>query len=71
MGQNTVETTDETTNTSQIEIPKIKDDTIEINKIEGNSKYNGYYLVIKDPTRVKVGYTSKLKVEGETTSTNC
>ena len=68
MGQNSVETTDETTDTSQIEIPKVKDDTIEINQIEGNSKYNGYYLVIKDPTRVKVGYTSKLKVEGETTS---
>jgi len=67
-GKNTVETTDETTNTSQIEIPKVKDETIEINTIEGNSKYNGYYLVIKDPTRVKVGYTSKLKVEGETTS---
>jgi len=68
-GKNTVETTDETTNTSQIQIPKVKDETIEINTIEGNSKYNGYYLVIKDSTRVKVGYTSKLKVEGETTST--
>lgn len=69
MGQNTVEETDETTNTSQIEIPKIKDETIEMNKIDDNSKYSGYYMVIKDPTRVKVGVTSKLKVEGETTST--
>lgn len=69
LGQNSVETTDETTNTSQIEIPKIKDDTIEKYQIEGNPKYNGYYLVIKDPTRVKIGYSSKLKVEGETTST--
>ena len=51
----------------QIEIPKVKDDTIELNEID-NPKYKGYYLVIKDPTRVKVGYTSKLKVEGETTS---
>ena len=67
-GENTVEVTDETTNASQIDIPKIKDDTIEQYVIDGNSKYNGYYLVIKDPTRVKVGYTSKLKVEGETTS---
>ena len=67
-GENTVETTNETTNTAQIQIPKIKDETIEINKIDGNSKYNGYYMVIKDPTRVKVGVTSKLKVEGETTS---
>ena len=67
-GQNTVETTSETTDTSQIIIPKIKDDTIERYTLDGNSKYNGYYLIIKDPTRVKIGYTSKLKVEGETTS---
>lgn len=67
-GQNTVETSGETTDESQIVVPKIKDDTIEIQTIEGNSKYNGYYMIIKDPTRVKVGYTSKLNVEGETTS---
>lgn len=67
-GQNTVETTNETTDTSQIDIPKIKDDTIEINQLDGNSKYNGYWMLIKDPTRVKIGYTSKLKVEGEITS---
>lgn len=67
-GQNTVETTSETTDTSQIIIPKIKDDTIEINQLDGNSKYNGYWMLIKDPTRVKIGYTSKLKVEGEITS---
>lgn len=67
-GQNTVETSSETTDESQIVIPKIKDNTIEIQTIEGNSKYNGYYMIIKDPTRVKVGYTSKLNVEGETTS---
>ena len=68
LGQNSTETTDETTNTSQIEIPKVKDDTIESYEIADNPKYKGYYLVIKDPTRVKIGYTSKLKVEGETTS---
>lgn len=68
LGQNSTETTDETTNTSQIEIPKIKDDTIELKQIIDNPKFDGYYLVVKDPTRVKVGYTSKLKVEGETTS---
>jgi len=67
-GQNSVETTSETTDTSQIDIPKIKDDTIEYYTLDGNSKYNGYYLIIKDPTRIKIGYTSKLKVEGETTS---
>ena len=68
LGENSTETTDETTNASQIEIPKVKDETIESYEIADNSKYKGYYLVIKDPTRVKIGYTSKLKVEGETTS---
>lgn len=67
LGQNSTEGTSETTNTSEIEIPKVKDDTIEYYKIE-NEKYTGHYLVIKDSTRVKIGYTSKLQVEGETTS---
>lgn len=53
---------------SLIEIPKAKDDTIEYKKLTGNSKFNGYALVIKDPTRVKVGITSKLNKEGETVS---
>jgi len=68
LGQNSTESTDETTNTSQIEIPKVKDETIESYEIADNAKYKGYYLVIKDSTRVKIGYTSELKVEGETTS---
>lgn len=67
-GQNSVETNGEKTDLSQIEIPKVKDDTIEIHTIEGNSKYNGYYMIVKDPTRVKIGVTSKPGVEGETTS---
>ena len=33
LGQNSNETTNETTNTSEIQIPKIKDDTIELNQI--------------------------------------
>lgn len=68
LGKNSVEATTETTNSSQIQIPKVKDDTIESYELADNSKYTGYYLVVKDPTRVKIGYTSKLKVEGETTS---
>lgn len=67
-GQNSVDTNGEKTDLSQINIPKVKDDTIEVQTIEGNSKYNGYYMVVKDPTRVKIGVTSKLNVEGETTS---
>lgn len=59
---------DETTNVSEIKIPTVKDDTIEFYEITDNPKFNGYYLVVKDPTRVKIGYTSKLYVEGQTTS---
>ncbi|AAK80580.1 exopolysaccharide biosynthesis protein [Clostridium acetobutylicum] len=40
---------------------------IECKKIQGN-KFSGLMLVIHDPTKVKIGYTSKLGVEGETTS---
>ncbi|NME82426.1 phosphodiester glycosidase family protein [Clostridium sp. SM-530-WT-3G] len=64
----TADGSDETTNVSEIKIPTVKDETIEFYELTDNPKFNGYYLVIKDPTRVKVGYTSKLNVEGETTS---
>ncbi|AGF54875.1 MULTISPECIES: phosphodiester glycosidase family protein [Clostridium] len=67
-GQNSVEDNGEKTDLDQINIPKVKDDTIEIQTIEGNSKYSGYYMIVKDPTRVKIGVTSKIGVEGETTS---
>lgn len=59
---------DETTNVSEIKIPTVKDDTIEFYELTDNPKFNGYYLVVKDPTRVKIGYTSKLYTEGQTTS---
>ena len=59
---------DETTNVSEIKIPTVKDDTIEFYELADNPKFNGYYLVVKDPTRIKIGYTSKLYVEGQTTS---
>ena len=68
LGNNATESTDETTNTSEINIPKVKDDTIEFYELTDNPKFTGYYLVIKDPTRVKVGVTSKLNEEGQTTS---
>lgn len=41
--------------------------SIEEYQLETNN-YKGYYLIIKDPTRIKVGYTSKLMTEGETVS---
>lgn len=68
LGNNSTEATDETTNASEINIPKIKDDTIEFYELADNPKFTGYYLVVKDPTRVKVGHTTKLNEEGQTTS---
>lgn len=50
-----------------IQITGINDDTIERYEIDGNT-YTGYLLVIHDPKRVKVGYSSKLGKVGETTS---
>ena len=46
---------------------EVKDDSIESYKID-NPKFKGYYLEIKDPKRVKIGFTSKLMIEGETIS---
>jgi Exopolysaccharide biosynthesis protein related to N-acetylglucosamine-1-phosphodiester alpha-N-acetylglucosaminidase len=51
----------------EISIPKSHDDTIERFDIESD-KFKGYLLVVKDPTRVHVGYTSKLGKEGQTVS---
>lgn len=51
----------------EIELKDNYDDTIERYEIDGNS-FTGYLLVIKDPKRVKVGYSSKLGKAGETTS---
>lgn len=45
-----------------------KDDDINIYNIDGGFKYKGYYLVIDNPKRIKIGVTSKLEKEGETTS---
>lgn len=54
---------------SLIEIPKKKDDTIVRYDLNDNSKFKGYVLLISDPTRVKIGVSSKLGEKGETVST--
>lgn len=63
VGESDIEESDE----GLIEIPRVKDDTIEVSTID-NSKFTGYLMEIKDPTRLGVGFTSKLGVAGETTS---
>lgn len=54
-------------NNSVVEVNGTHDNTMELYKFE-NSKYNGYMLVIKDPKRVKVAYTSSMYKKGQTTS---
>lgn len=56
-----------TQDTSLVNIPTVKDETIVRQNITGNT-YNGYVLIINDPTRVKIGISSKIGSEGETTS---
>ncbi|NRY59118.1 M56 family metallopeptidase [Clostridium beijerinckii] len=54
------------------ESQEITDSASDKNSIEEyqleTSNYKGYYLIIKDPTRLKIGYTSKLMTEGEKVS---
>ena len=65
--ENNVENTDG----SLINIPKVKDNNITYATLDKNNNFTGHVLIINNPTRVKVGYTSKLNYanpEGETTS---
>lgn len=52
---------------SEVKLPAVKDDTIERYDIS-TGKFTGYMLVVKDPTRMKVGHTAKLGKEGQLTS---
>jgi exopolysaccharide biosynthesis protein len=52
---------------SGIKIENENDNNIERYNITGK-KYKGYVLVISDPTRIKVGHSSKLGEEGQLTS---
>ncbi|WMJ79468.1 phosphodiester glycosidase family protein [Clostridium sp. MB40-C1] len=51
----------------EVNIKPKHDSSIERYEISGN-KFKGTMIIIHDPTRVKVGYTSKLYKTGETTS---
>ncbi len=54
-------------NVNDIKVNKNHDPNIERYDIQGK-KFNGYLLVVKDPTRVKVGYTDKIGIQGQRTS---
>lgn len=52
---------------ANVNLPTKHDNSIELYSFE-NFKYSGYYIVIKDPTRVKIGVSKYLGEEGQTTS---
>ena len=53
---------------NDIKLPKNHDENIDRQDIHVPGKFKGYILIVNDPTRVKVGYTSKLYKEGQLTS---
>ncbi|MBU3181282.1 phosphodiester glycosidase family protein [Clostridium psychrophilum] len=52
---------------SGVVVKNENDNSIERYDVSG-IKFKGYLLVVNDPTRIKVGYSSKLGTEGELTS---
>ena len=52
---------------SGVVVQNKNDNSIERYDVSG-VKFKGYLLVVNDPTRIKVGYSSKLGTEGELTS---
>ncbi|MBZ9689331.1 phosphodiester glycosidase family protein [Clostridium estertheticum] len=54
-------------NLDGVKVENKDDDSIERYDVKGN-KFEGYILIINDPTRLKVGYTSLLGTEGQLTS---
>ncbi|MDP4108469.1 MAG: phosphodiester glycosidase family protein [Bacillota bacterium] len=52
---------------SDVSVKNVGDKNIDLYKISG-SQYEGYMLVVNDPTRVKIGITSFLGEKGQTTS---
>jgi exopolysaccharide biosynthesis protein len=51
-----------------IKFTNTHDDSVEVEEITEGSKFHGYMIIVNDPTRVKVGYSSKLGTAGEMTS---
>ncbi|WP_291559846.1 MULTISPECIES: phosphodiester glycosidase family protein [unclassified Clostridium] len=52
---------------TEVIVSNKNDKTIERFEVNSN-KFTGYVLIINDSTRVKVGYSEKLEIEGQTTS---
>lgn len=52
---------------TEVIVSNKNDKTIERFEVNSN-KFTGYVLIVNDATRVKVGYSDKLELEGQTTS---
>lgn len=66
LSENVVETIQQ--DNTPINFQNTHDSSIEREDISDGKKFKGYMLIIHDPTRVKVGVSKKLGVEGELTS---
>lgn len=53
---------------SVIKFTNTHDSSVDVEEISEGSKFNGYMIIVHDPTRMKVGYSSKLGTAGEMTS---
>lgn len=67
LSENTVEIIEQDSN-QQIKFVNKHDSSIEREEISDGRKFKGYMLIIHDPSRVKVGLSKKLGVQGELTS---
>lgn len=67
LSENSVEIIQQDSN-QQIKIENKHDSSIEREEISDGRKFKGYMLIIHDPSRIKVGVTKKLGVQGELTS---
>lgn len=66
--ENSIETIQQDSGEVTVSFVNNHDSSIEREDISDGRKFKGYMLIIHDPTRVKVGYSKKLGVQGELTS---
>jgi len=67
LSENTVEIIEQNGD-QQMNFANKHDSSIEREEISDGRKFKGYMLIIHDPSRIKVGLTKKLGVQGELTS---
>lgn len=66
LDENKIETI--TQDDTAIEFVNKHDTSVDVEEISEGSKFHGYMIIVHDPTRVKVGVSSKLGTAGEMTS---